>query len=91
MMKSKRHGKSTLKLPPVEILNVSMQGVWLFVNDHEYFLSHKEFPWFKDAKIVDICNVELSPPNHLYWPTLDVDLTVEQLRSPEKWPLVAKG
>jgi len=26
-------------------------------------------------------------PNHLYWPEIDVDLTVEMIKHPEQFPL----
>jgi hypothetical protein len=29
--------------------------------------------------------------DHLYWPTLDVDLSVESLRHPERYPLVSRA
>jgi hypothetical protein len=29
-------------------------------------------------------------PDHLYWPDLDVDLSVESIRHPERFPLRAK-
>jgi len=34
-----------------EVLNVSSNGIWLLVKEHEYFLAHKDFPWFKKATI----------------------------------------
>ena len=42
-MKSKRPGKNTLTMteripPPVEVLNISSNGLWLLVNEKEYFL-----------------------------------------------------
>ncbi|MFW0860307.1 MAG: DUF2442 domain-containing protein [Dehalococcoidia bacterium] len=43
---------------------------------------------FEDASIASILNVELPQPHHLYWPDLDVDLELESLDSPERYPLV---
>jgi len=34
--------------------------------------------------------VDQPHPGHLYWPQLDVDLAIESLEAPEKFPLVAK-
>jgi hypothetical protein len=35
----------------IEVLNVSPRGFWLYVNEHEYFLAFKDFPWFQDATV----------------------------------------
>ncbi|HHT9126162.1 MAG TPA: DUF2442 domain-containing protein [Candidatus Brocadiia bacterium] len=86
-MKSQRHGKN---ISDVEVQNISNNGIWLYVNGKEYFLSYKEYPWFKDAKVSDICNLELLRDNHLYWPDLDVDLEIDSLENPEKFPLIYK-
>ena len=45
----------------------------------------------KDAPIAKLTNVERPQPHHLYWPDLDVDLAVESIRHPEKFPLLARS
>jgi hypothetical protein len=60
------------------------------VGDVEYFMDYKRFPWFSNANVRQILNVELSNDKHLHWPDLDVDLTIDILAQPEKFPLVAK-
>ena len=84
-MKSKLAGKN---ISEIEVLNISKHGFWLFVHGREYFLPFEHFPWFKDASILSILNVELPQPHHLYWPDLDVDLELESIESPEKYPLM---
>jgi len=74
-----------------EVTNVSGHCVWLFIDDEELALPYSEFPWFKAATIQQILNVLRPTPDHLYWPDLDVDLTVESIRHPEKFPLRAKS
>lgn len=86
-MKLEKVGESTSE---VEVLNISGQGFWLFVQGQEYFLSFKDFPWFKNATISLILNVKLPGPTHLYWPDLDVDLELESIRFPERYPLIYK-
>ena len=86
-MKSAALGLSTF---PVEITNISRHGFWLLLKDEELFLPFSDFPWFQDAAVRKILNVELPSPNHLYWPELDVDLAVESIRHPERFPLVSK-
>lgn len=50
----------------------------------------KEFPWFEHATIKDVLDVQLEGDDHLHWPALDVDLTLEMLAHPERYPLVAQ-
>ncbi len=75
----------------VEVTNVSPHGFWLFIGEREYFLPFQEFPWFRDATIGAIVNVRLPSAHHLYWPDLDVDLAVESIEHPEKYPLVSRA
>jgi hypothetical protein len=86
-MTSSDRGKNTSH---VEIQNISQKGIWIFVNEGEYFLPYKEYPWFKDAKVREIHNVKISHGTYLHWPDLDVDLELESLQHPEKYPLIYK-
>ncbi len=86
-MKSATLGKST---SDAEVTNISRHGFWLLVADEELFIPFKEFPWFKDASVSEILKVEWPQPDHLYWPDLDVDVAVESIRHPEKFPLLSK-
>jgi len=74
----------------VEVTNVSPHGVWLFVGERELFLPFENFPWFRDATIAAISNVLQPIPHHLYWPDLDIDLAVESIEHPERFPLVSR-
>lgn len=73
----------------VGVIQISKHGIWLLLNAKEYFLSFVNFPWFKDASVSAIQNVELLNEHHLCWPDLDVDLAVESIEHPEQFPLVA--
>lgn len=72
----------------VEVANTSRFGIWLIVEDREYFLPYDDYPWFRNARVAEILNVELVHADHLHWPDLDVDLSVESLARPEAFPLV---
>ena len=61
------------------------------VGEEELFLPFKDFLWFKNATLQSILNVELHGSEHLHWPDLDVDLTLESIQHPEKYPLISKG
>lgn len=76
---------------PVEVTNVSRHGLWLLVGDEELFLPFEHFPWFRDTSIEKISVVERQTADHLYWPLLDLDLSVESVRTPDAFPLVARG
>lgn len=86
-MKSAALGKS---ISAIEVTNISKHGFWLLIANEELFVPFKEFPWFHDASVSEIVHVEWPNPNHLYWPNLDVDLAIESIRHPEKFPLVSR-
>jgi hypothetical protein len=86
-MKSANIGNGTSN---VEILNVSQHGFWLLAGEREYFLAFTDFPWFRGATLRQLFTVELLHADHLYWPELDVDLDLERIANPEKFPLVSK-
>ncbi len=73
----------------VEVANISTQGFWLLLGDRELFLSFKDFPWFESVPVTKILEVEWPQADHLYWPELDVDLSVESIEHPERFPLVS--
>jgi hypothetical protein len=74
----------------VEVTNVSPHGFWLLIDEKECFISFKIFPWFREASIAQLTNVKRPSPRHLYWPDLDVDLAVESIEHPERYPLVIR-
>ena len=87
-MKSTRRGKRT---SDVEVTNVSAHGFWILIRGRELFVSFEYFSFFKDAPIGQILNVENPGPDHLYWPDLDADLSIESIENPEKFPLVSRS
>src|SRR5467141_915858 len=74
----------------VEVTNVSRHGFWVLVDGREFFLPFEKFPWFKNAPIAQLLNVELPHSTHIYWPHLDVDLSLESIEFPERFPLVSQ-
>ncbi|MEK6647478.1 MAG: DUF2442 domain-containing protein [Candidatus Firestonebacteria bacterium] len=85
-MKSLKNGKNI----SVSVENISSFGIWLFVKGREYFLTFDEYPYFRDQTLKSIQNVKLLHGFHLYWPDLDVDLEIDNLEHPEKYPLKSK-
>ena len=82
------HGAVTLA---VEVTNVSMHCFWLRVGNEELAVPFADFPWFKKATIEQLADVQRPTEDHLYWPQLDVDLSVESIRRPESFPLVSRA
>jgi hypothetical protein len=74
-----------------EVSNISANGIWLLCSDREYFLPYEQFPWFENAPVKHIFNLEEPHPSHLYWPDLDVDLSLETIQHPERFPLIANA
>lgn len=73
-----------------EVTNISKHGFWLLVDGRELFLPFAEFPWFKRSPIESILRLEHPSPRHLHWPDLDVDLSLDAIEHPERYPLTSK-
>jgi len=86
-MKSAQPGTNT---SGAEVVGITPHGVWLLLDDAEHFLAFDHFPWFRDAPVSAVLKVERPQAHHLHWPTLDVDLHVESITQPEKYPLVSR-
>jgi hypothetical protein len=74
----------------VEATNVSGQGFWLFLYSRELFIPSEHFPWFRNASIGQLLRVERPSTHHLYWPELDIDLAIESISNPERYPPVSR-
>ncbi len=74
-----------------EVTHISKHGLWLLLGNEELFVPFSEFPWFQDAPIGKVLDVEWPHPDHLYWPALDIDLSVESIRNPAAFPLRSTG
>ena len=74
-----------------EVTNISKHGFWILLGDEELAVPFARFPWFEKATVGQLADVERPTENHLYWPQLDVDLSVESIRNPDAFPLVSAG
>ena len=86
-MRSEKRGKNI----SASVENITPFGIWLFVKDKEYFLSYRDYPYFKDLPLHAIQKVQLLHEYHLYWPELDIDLEIDVLEHPEQYPLTSKA
>ena len=81
------HGTTT---SAAEVTHVSKHGFWLLLDNEELLVPFAEFPWFRKATIEQLSDVHWPSADHVYWPQLDVDLSVESIRNPQAFPLIAK-
>lgn len=82
------HGPVTLA---AEVTNISPHCFWLLLGDEELAVPYSDFPWFKKATVEQLSEVQRPSEGRLYWPLLDVDLSVESIRHPENFPLVSRA
>lgn len=74
----------------VEISNISPFGIWILLNDTEYFIDYNDYPYFQNASIRDISNVEVDFSKNLHWNNLDIDIEFDAIENPEKYQLMYK-
>jgi hypothetical protein len=85
-MSSSQPGNTT---SGVAVTDISPDGVWLLAADEELFMPFEHFPWFKQATVEHIFNVVEETPGSFHWPDLDIDLSIESIRDPGRYPLRA--
>ena len=81
---------SNISSTSASVLMINAQGILLSVLGNDYFLSYNRIPWMQDAPIRSVLNVQMSSSRAIEWPDLDVDLEIESLRHPERYPLIMK-
>ena len=74
-----------------EVTHVSRHGFWLLLDGEELLLPFADFIWFRQTTIEQLSDVSWPSPDHLYWPPLDVDLSLASIRDPGAFPLIAKS
>ncbi len=84
-MKSGLHGKSTLTN---NVTSVNALGLYLLVQDREYFVPFADYPAFKSATLDQIFDFQQIAPGQFHWRALDVDIEVDALGNPNRFPLM---
>ena len=82
--------KSNSQDTQVSVLMINDKGIMLSVLGNDYFVSYNRIPWMKYASISDALEVKMSGRNAIEWPKLDVDLEIDSLKHPERYPLIMK-
>ena len=86
-MKSSKPGINTLTS---SVTSISKFGFWVLTEDKEYFISFNDYPAFKKTAVDQIFNLKFLSPNQLHWPDIDVDIELDALEKPERFPLLYK-
>ena len=86
----KNSNKNTENISSVRVLSVMPTGILISVMNKDYFISFNRLPWFQDAKLSDILDVSMFGRMGIKWDKLGVELEIESLEYPEKYPLVIK-
>lgn len=84
----RKFGKPGVATSGPEITEVTSAGFRLVLAGRKRFLSFQDFPWFERAPDWKIRLVEQVGDDHLHWPELDVDLSVESIDHPKRFPLL---
>ena len=74
----------------VSVLMINAQGIMISVAGQDFFLSYNRIPWMREASINDVLNIQMCGNEAIEWPNLDVDLEIDSLRHPERYPLLIK-
>ena len=82
--------KSNTANTSASVLMINGDGIMLSVCGQDYFLSYNRVPWMRDAIISHVLDVRMCGCNAIEWPALDIDLEIESLKHPERYPLVIK-
>ena len=82
--------KNNISSTSADVLMINDKGIMISVQGQDYFLSYNRVPWMRDATISEVLDVRMSGKNAIEWPKLDVDLEVDSLKHPERYPLIIK-
>jgi hypothetical protein len=70
------------------ITSINDLGIWILIENREYFIPFSDYPGFKKASLNQIFQVRILPPSQLHWEEIDVDIELEALMQPEYFPLI---
>ncbi|HOE63185.1 MAG TPA: DUF2442 domain-containing protein [Candidatus Sumerlaeota bacterium] len=78
-------GKNTFQS---EVTNIGAFGFWLMVEEQEYFVPFDDYPMFKKASVEQVFSFQQISPTQFHWHELDVDIELEALKEPNRFPLI---
>ena len=74
-------------LEQAQITSIEQDGFWLLTEEGEFFVPFARYPAFQKAKVEQIFNFE-QDNDAFYWSELDIDIELDALKNPEKYPLI---
>jgi hypothetical protein len=69
-----------------QITSIESDGFWLLTEAGEFFVSFESYPDFQRATVEQIFHFEQTYDQYR-WPDLDIDIELEALIHPERFPL----
>jgi hypothetical protein len=69
----------------VQITNIEQDGFWLLTPEGEYFVAFENYPDFYHATVAQIYNFRYALEG-FHWPDLDIDIELDALKHPERFP-----
>jgi len=61
-----QNGINILKTSDSEVTNISPFGIWVLVKGEEFFIDYNEYPFFSNASIKAIANLEADLDGNLH-------------------------
>lgn len=75
-----------------EVTSITRHGFWLELRgEEEVYMPFVEFPRFEHATVAQLCKVQWVSSENLYWPALDLDLTLAAIRDPNGYPQLSSA
>jgi len=71
-----------------EVKFISADGFLMDVNGTSYFASFKDFPFLYDLPVSEAYNVQYLGQGDIRWENADIDLNIDILANPEKYPRI---
>jgi hypothetical protein len=67
------------------ITNIEHDGFWMLTQGGEFFVAFEGYPNFRNATVAQINNFSQSFDG-FHWPDLDVDIELDALKHPDRFP-----
>jgi hypothetical protein len=71
-----------IRVTQASVTSIDRRGFWMRCRGEELYLPFALFPWFEHATVAQLCRVDYLGGTCLYWPQLDVELSLDRIRTP---------
>ncbi len=69
----------------IQVTNIEQDGFWLLTPEGEYFVAFADYPDFTQATVAQIHHFQ-GTLDGCHWPDLDIDIEMDALKHPERFP-----